>query len=305
MSATTDSADLYSAIEESAGQLGLPCARETVWPILDAYAQALPHAVIAFRVGTGERYTGDLDWRFTVPNDVDPYAIAVAKGLTPSTGHPVSATLADIRDRCPIGSYGIDFGVVGGFKKIYTFFPPEDMQKLSTFADMPSMPHGLAEHCDFFARHGLDGDKVNVFGIDYQHRTVNAYFGALPPECLEPDTVRSMIHELGLPEPSETVLKLGQRAFGIYATLGWGSSQVERYCFAIMASESDDLPVRIEPKIEQFLKSVPYGADDGRFIYYAGVSVNGEENFKLQSYFRWQPRMLDQMLLSDAVDNRA
>jgi len=144
--------------------------------------------VIAFRVATGARYTGDLDWRFTVPTDVDPYAIAVSDGLTTATDHPVGALLSDIRRRCPIDSYGIDFGVVGGFKKIYSFFPPDDMQRLSTLVDLPSMPRSLADNASFFARHGLDGDKVNVFGIDYPHRTVNVYFGGLPAEVLEPKT---------------------------------------------------------------------------------------------------------------------
>lgn len=304
MSGTTDSADLYSAIEESALLLGLPCSREKVWPILTAYGDALPHAVIAFRVATGARYTGDLDWRFTVPKDTDPYAIALSNGLTTETDHPVGAVLSDIQGRCPIGSYGIDFGVVGGFKKIYSFFPPDDMQRLSTLADIPSMPRSLAENFGFFARYGLDDDKVNVFGIDYRHRTVNVYFGGLPAECLEPETVRSMLREIDLPEPSEQMLKLGQNAFGIYTTLSWDSPGIERFCFAVMAPDSTALPIRIEPEIEQFLKSVPYGAADDRFIYYAAVSSTDEEHYKLQSYYKWQPRMLDQMLLSDSVENR-
>jgi len=296
MSGTTE---LYSAIEESARVLGIPCERDKVWPILTAYAEALPDAVIAFRIGTGERYTGDLDWRFTVPADMDPYAIARAQGLTPSTDHPVGAALSEIQERCPIGSYGIDFGVIGGFKKIYAFFPPDNMQTLSTFTAMSSMPPGLREHAEFFARHGLDGAQVNVFGIDYPHRTVNVYFGSLPRDVLQPATVRSMLRELDLPDPSEQMLKLSERAFGIYATVGWESSQVQRYCFAVMTPDSAALPVRLEPRIEQFLQGVPYRAEDGRFIYYAGVSANGEENFKLQSYFAWQPRMLDQMLMSE------
>jgi hypothetical protein len=276
-----------------------------VWPVLTAYGDALPQAVIAFRVATGARYSGELDWRFTVPTDVDPYAIALSNGLTAKTDHPVGALLGDIKGRCPIDSYGIDFGVVGGFKKIYSFFPPADMQGLSTLADIPSMPRSLAENFGFFARHGLDGDKVNVFGIDYKHRTVNVYFGGLPAGCLEPKTIQSMLREIELPDPSERMLKLGQKAFGIYTTLSWDSSRIERFCFAVMTPDSTALPVRIEPEIEQFLRSVPYGAADSGFVYYAAVSSAGEENYKLQSYYKWQPRMLDQMLLSDSSKNRA
>lgn len=245
-----------------------------------------------------------LTWRFTVPNDVDPYAIALANGLTAETDHPVGTLLSDVQGRCPVDSYGIDFGVVGGFKKIYAFFSPDDMQRLSTLVDIPGMPRSLAENYSFFARHGLDGSKVNVFGIDYRHRTVNLYFGGLPAECLEPKTIRSMLREIGLPDPGEQMLKLGQQAFGIYVTLSWDSSKIERFCFSVMTSDSMALPVRIEPKIEKFLGSIPRDAADGRFIYYAGMSSTGEENFKLQSYYKWQSRMQDQMLLSDSADNQ-
>jgi hypothetical protein len=297
MSGTADLEDLYAAIEKTAALLELPCSPERVRPVLRAYAEVIPQAVIAFRLGTGERYTGDLDWRFTVPNDVDPYAVAVANGLVEAVDHPVGTLLGEIAEHCPIGSFGVDFGVAGGFKKIYVFFPPDNMQRLETLVGLPSMPRSLAQNLDFFARHGLDGAKVNVFGIDYRHRTVNVYFGGLPPEVLEPGSVRAMMRELDLPEPSEELLALGRRAFGIYTSLGWADAQIERYCFAVMTPDAASLPVRIEPRIERFLKDVPYAAADGRFIYYAGTSVAGEENFKLQSYFSWQPRMLDQMLL--------
>src|ERR1700736_1681853 len=159
MSGTAEVTELYSAIEESAQLLEIPCSRDIVWPVLSAYGETLPQAVIAFRVGTGERYTGDLDWRFTVPTSVDPYAVALSNGLTAQTDHPIAALVTDLQQRCPIGSFGVDFGVVGGFKKIYAFFPPQDMQRLSTLIDVPSMPSGLAEQLGYFARYGLDGDK--------------------------------------------------------------------------------------------------------------------------------------------------
>jgi Aromatic prenyltransferase Orf2 len=304
MSGTAELEAVYSAIEESARLLAIPCSRAKVWPILAAYGDAIPRAVIAFRVATGSRHAGELDWRFTVPTDVDPYAVAVSNGLVAKTDHPVGTLLADVHRRCPVDSYGVDFGVVGGFKKIYAFFPPDDMQRLETLVDIPAMPRGLAENFSFFARHGLAGDKVNVFGVDYRERTANVYFGGLPAECLEPKNVRSMHRELGLPDPSEQMLKLARQAFGIYVTLGWDSSNVERLCFAVMPSDAGALPVRIAPEIEKFLESVPYGADDRRFIYYAAVSSSGEEYYKLQSYYRWQSRMLNQMLLSDSSGSR-
>jgi hypothetical protein len=303
MSETTELADLYSAIEDSARLLEVPCSRDNVWRILTAYGDTLPQAAIAFRVATGARYTGDLDWRFSVPKDVDPYAIALSNGLTAKTDHPVGTLLADLQGRYPIDLYGIDFGVVGGFKKIYPCFPTDDMQGLSSLADISSMPRSLAENLSFFARHGLD--EVNVLGIDYKHSTVNVYFGALPAECREPKTILSMLREIELPDPSEQLVRLGQQAFGIYATLSWDSSRIERICFAVRTPDSTALPVRIEPKIEQFLSRVPRGVADSGLVYAAALSSAGEENYKLQSYYKWQPRVLEHMLLSDSSKNLA
>ena len=299
MSEIDELTELYSAIKESARLLDVPCSHDKVWPILTAYGDALPQSVIAFRVATGARHAGELDFRFTVPpNDVDPYEFALAKGLTTETDHPVAALLSDIREQCPIDDYGIDFGVVGGFKKIWVFFPTDDLQVLSKVADIPSMPRGLAENVGLFARHGVD-DKVSLIGIDYQHRTVNVYIGTTP-ECAKPETVLSMIREIGLPDPSEQVLRLAQQAIGIYATLNWDSSKIERITFAVMTPDPMALPVQVDPKIEQFVRKIPYGDADRKFVYAVALSADGEY-YKLQSYYQWKPRILEPMLLADSA----
>lgn len=303
MPETVEPAELYSAIEESARLLDIPCSRDKVWPVLTAYADVIPKAVTAFRLGTGARYAGDLDWRFlgfTLPEDTDPYTVALSNGLIAPTDHPSGVLLSQIREHCGVGSFGVDFGVVGGFKKAYAFFPPNGMQRLSTLADIPAMPRGVAENLDYFERYGLGGDKVNLFGIDYPHRSVNVYFGGLPEECLEPKTIVSMVRDLDLPDPSEAMVRLGEKAFGIYVSLNWQSARVERFCYAVMTPNAGALPVPIEPRIEQLLRDVPYSSADDRFIYYAGTSAAGEENYKIQAYFNWNARMLNQMLLSDS-----
>lgn len=294
MSGTPEVAELYSAIEESARLLDVACSRDKVWPILTTYGDAFSHAatVVAFRVATGGRHVGELDCRFTThPNDRDPYAFALSNGLTRQTDHPVGALLLDLQGRCPIDSYGIDFGVVGGFKKIYAFFTPDNLQKLSRIADLPSMPGSLAENGDFFARHGLD-DRVGVIGIDYPHRTVNVYFNEVPAECFESKTILSMLREIGLPEPSEQMLRLGQEAFGLYVTLNWDSSKIERICYAVTTADLATLPVRMEPEIEQFVKDVPNGGADRKFVYGVASSPEGEY-YKLESHYKWKPGMMD------------
>jgi len=304
MSENADLASLYSAIEESARLLDVACSPEKVWPILTAYGDAIGHAVVAFRVATGSRHKGELDCRFTTQPDVDPYALALSNGFTAETDHPVGALLSDLDRRCPVDSYGIDFGVVGGFKKIWAFFPPDDLQGLSTLAELPSMPRGLAENVGFFARHGLD-DRANLVGIDYHHRTVNVYVGEPPAESLTPQAVMSMLRDIGMPAPSDQMLKLSQQAFGVYATLSWDSAQIERLTFAVMTPDPTTLPVRLEPKIEKFVKSAPYAIDttevtDRKFVYAVSSAPDGEY-YKLQSYYQWRPRILDRMRLSNAA----
>jgi hypothetical protein len=304
MSENADLTSLYSAIEESARLLGVPCSREKVWPVLSAYGDAIGHAVVAFRVATGSRHKGELDCRFTTQPDVDPYAVALSHGFTAATGHPVGALLADLGRRCPVDSYGIDFGVVGGFKKIWTFFPPDDLQGLSTLAAVPSMPPGLAANAGFFARHGLD-DRANLVGIDYHHRTVNVYVGEPPAESLTPRAVMAMLRDIGMPPPSDQLLELSGRAFGVYATFGWDSARIERLTFAVMTPDPTTLPVRLEPKIEKFVRGAPYAHDgaagaDRKFVYAVSSAPDGEY-YKLQSYYQWRPRILNRMRLANAA----
>ncbi|HEV7651074.1 MAG TPA: aromatic prenyltransferase [Actinophytocola sp.] len=305
MSGNTDLATLYSAIEDSARLLDVDCARERVWPILSAYGDAIGNAVVAFRVATGARHKNELDCRFTTTAAVDPYALALSQGFTTPADHPVSDLLTDIAARCPVDSYGIDFGVVGGFKKIWVFFPPDDLQSVSKLADVPAMPRGLTENVGFFARHGLD-DRANLVGIDYHHRTVNVYVGEPPAECLAPAAVSSMLRDIGMPAPSEQLQRLAARAFGVYATFSWDSAKIERLTFAVMTPDPATLPVSLEEKIERFVQSAPYSAagsadlTDRKFVYAVSSAPEGEY-YKLQSYYQWRPRILNRMRLANTA----
>ncbi|MGW0243168.1 aromatic prenyltransferase [Micromonospora chalcea] len=290
MSGTPEVAELYSTIEESARQLDVPCSRDRVWPVLSAYGDAFAHpeAVVAFRVATALRHAGELDCRFrTHPDDRDPYTSAIARGLTPRTDHPIGGLLAEVHRRCPVESHGIDFGVVGGFKKIYAAFAPDELQVASVLAGIPAMPRSLAANAGFFTRHGLD-DRVGVLGFDYPARTVNVYFNDVPRECFEPETIRSTLRRTGMAEPSEQMLRLGAGAFGLYVTLGWDSPEIERICYAAATADLTTLPVPVEPEIEKFVKSVPYGGGDRKFVYGVALTSKGEY-YKLESHYKWKP----------------
>ncbi|BCJ61934.1 aromatic prenyltransferase [Micromonospora endophytica] len=286
-----DLEELSSAIEDSARLIGAPFSRDQVWPVLTAYGDAVPNAMIAFRVATDARHEGELDCRISLPADADPYGVAVAENFVTETGHPIDSLLADIAKRCPIDSYGIDFGVVGGFKKIWAFFPQGDFQSLARLIDAPSMPAALAGNAEYFARHGLD-DRIGLVGIDYDRRTLNVYFGELPEECLQRDNLLAMHREIGLTDPSEQMLRFCAHAFGIYATLSWDSAQVVRLAFSVMTPDPLALPARLGPRITHFVRNVRYGVDDPKMVH-AAVTSTGEEYYKLQSYYRYRPHMVN------------
>ncbi|SNX88205.1 aromatic prenyltransferase Orf2 [Streptomyces sp. TLI_55] len=286
--ATADERErIYSAIEETAGLLDITPSRETVWPILNTYD--LPSVVVAFRVTT--KSTDDLDCRFTaLPGDVNPYTYAVSKGLAEATDHPVGRLLDDVMEQFPIVTHGVDFGVIGGFKKTWTFLPLNNLQKLSHLAEIPSMAPSLAENLDFYARYGLD-DKLSMIGIDYPSRTVNVYFVGAPDKCREPETVRAMLRDLGLPEPSEQLLRMAQQAIGIYTTLTWDSPKIQRITFATMVPDLKELPQRtaVDPRIEKFATNVGHTYDIAGKGLYNVASYSGGEYFKLQTYYQLSP----------------
>jgi hypothetical protein len=283
-------AGLYSVIEEVSRLVGVTCSSDTVQPIMTAYGETLAQAVVAFRVATGERNSGDLDCRFTMlPADLDPYAVALSNGLIAPTDHPVGNLLGEVHQGFPIGFSGIDFGVVGGFKKTWSFFPLDNLQKLSELARLPSMPASAAGNLAFFTRYGL-ADRVSLVGIDYRHRSVNLYFGGAPAEVFTAETLTSILREAGLPEPSERLLRFVEHGFGIYATLSWDSPKVERITIAAMTTDPRTLPVPIKPAIEDFLKNAPYSTDGHQFVYAITSAPSGEYH-KLQSYYRWRPQV--------------
>lgn len=280
-----DVANVYSAIEKSAALLGVTASRDIVWPILTAFEDALSQAVIAFRVATNAQHEGDFDARFTLPKEMDPYAIALSKGLIAKTDHPIGNLLSDIQQLCPIDSYGIDFGVTSGFKKIWVYFPAGEHETLARLTGLASMPRSLAENIDFFTRYGL-AEKVDVIGIDYRSRTMNTYLAA-PAECFERETVLAMHRDIGLPNPSEQMFNFCEKSFGLYTTQKWDSPGIERISYGVKTENPMAYFVRLGTKIEQFVKSVPYGVDDPKMVYAAMTSA-GEEYYKLQSYYRWR-----------------
>ncbi|WP_372411218.1 aromatic prenyltransferase [Streptomyces luteireticuli] len=297
MSETPALTELHSAIEASARTIGVSASHETVRPVLAAYQDAIEQSVISFRAQTGPRGAGDLDCRITLlPGDMDPYARAVASGLTPETDHAIGNLLQEVHDRFPVFCYGIDFGVVGGFKKAWSFFPPGG-QSLAGLAGLPSMPAGVSGNLGLFERYGL-GDKVSVIGFDYAKRSVNVYFGNVPAHCFEAEGIRSLLDDAGLPEPSAEMLKFGEGAFALYATLNWDSPKIERVTYSVNTTDPLALPVSVDPAFVKLVQDAPLGSAGHRYVYGVTVTPKGEYH-KIQKYFQWQTRV-EKMLSADA-----
>lgn len=300
MSGTDELSGLLAAIEESSRLMEVPFTPERVWPVLTAYGDALAEQVIAFRVSTGTQAAGDLDCRFMLPGSLDPYAVALAAGLTPRQDHPVANLVGELHREFPIDANAVDFGVVAGFTKTWTFFALDDLQSVTRLVGLPSLPPSIAKNLEFFATYGLT-DRVSLVGIDYAHRSVNLYFGAAPRELFTEQGITAMLRDAGLPAPSEQLLALGAEAFGIYTTMTWDSPAVERLTLSRMTPDPMALPVHIEPKIERFVKNAPYSTEDRQFVYAIAATARGEYH-KLQSYYAWQPQVENQLLVAHSTD---
>jgi hypothetical protein len=269
--------ELYSAIEEASRLVDAPFSRDRVWPILDAFRDSLTDGAIIFSAQIGAGQARELEYTVQVSPDIEgPYAQALASGFLPQTDHQIGTLLPDLQKRVSVEDYFIDCGVAYGFKKVYAQFPG-NLQKVSQLAEIPSMPRSVADNAGLFARHGLA--EVALVGINYQVKSVNLYF-QLPGDVagnLDPKTILSLLHGMGLPDPDERMLAYACTSYRVYATLTWDTSQIQRISFAPMPSPGLDpsaLPARIDPSLEQFVRTAPYT--------YGGERING-------SAVKWSP----------------
>lgn len=286
MSEAAEAERVYSAIEEAARLVDITCSRDRVWPILTAYQDVLPEAVIVFSMAGG-RYPG-LDFTIQVFGwHGDPYATALSHGLIGATDHPSGRLLADIRELVPTGMYAIDGEATGGFKKTYAVFQREDLQGMSTLADIPSMPRAVADNSALLARYGLN--DMQMLSIDYKSSTVNLYLHNIPAESLKPESIQSMLRDMKLPELDERGLAFAKKSFAIYPTFDWDSSAVRRITFAVISTDPTVIPARDEKEIAaftKFAKNAPYVYDDAR-AFVTGITLTpSEEFYKLGSYYR-------------------
>ncbi|MDG9720187.1 aromatic prenyltransferase [Streptomyces sp. DH24] len=296
MSQGTEAEKLYAAIEETSRLVGASFSRDQVWPVLDAFRDALlTDGAIIFSAQINAGQVGELEYTVQVsPGAEGPYTRALAGGFLQPTDHPVGSLLTDLQTRVQIDDYFIDCDITNGFKKVYAQFP-RSLQKVSQLADIPSMPRSVADNADLFARHGLE--EVALVGINYQRPSVNLYF-QLPAAVagrLDPETIRSLLRDMGLPDPDERMLAYASKAYRVYATLTWDSPEIHRISFAPMPSPGLDLtalPARLDPELVEFLKTSPYTYAGERVNASAAKWSSAGEHLDLAVYHQIPPRLL-------------
>lgn len=295
---------VYSAIEEACGLVDVPYSRDRVQPVLSAFGDGVSEdSVIVLCMAGGERHRGDIDYNFTVPTAVsDPYRAAVVNGLVEGTDHPVSTLLSDIAGRCRVSFFGVECGVVDGFKKTYVFFPLDQLGKLSTLAAIPSMTPAVAGHADTFARYGMD-ERVSIVGIDYRHKTMNIYFMA---GSLDEEKILSLLGDLSLPQPKEAeFMKFIQNSFSVYPTFSWDSPEIKRICFSSVSPDQEAYPTRLDPEIARFAKDAPYEYGGARVLVYGATITPDEEYHKLGVYYRRPPSFWSNLPLAATFEKLA
>ncbi|MFF4276043.1 aromatic prenyltransferase [Streptomyces sp. NPDC001536] len=275
---------VYSAVEEMARILDVPCSPDQVAPAMKAFGDELPTAHIVFSMAAGDRHRGELDFDFSVsPKGADPYTTALAHGLIEETDHPVGSLLTEIQARWDIASHGVEYGIIGGFKKSYAFFPLDDFPPLDKFARIPSMPPCLAEHESTLTGLGLD-DKVSAIGVNYPKRTLNVYFAV---QSVATETKLALLRAFGFPEPDARVAEFVARSFSVYPTFNWDSSTVERICFSVKTQNPGELPAPFDPDIDNFAREVPHVYAGGReFVSAVALTSSGEAYYKLAAYYQ-------------------
>jgi hypothetical protein len=283
MSAKADIERLYSAVEDVAGLLDVTCTRDNMWPLLTAFQDVLISPVV-FNMVAHKGQVGGLSFDFTTPaSDGDPYARAVAHGLAEETDHPIRDLFPSLLAHTPLQGFGVDYGVVGRFNKSYVFYPLGQLQNMAELVDVPAMPPALSEHVELFTRYGLEG-HVSALAVDYTNRTWNIYFNGLSADHVERGAVRSLLGELGLPEPSEQLLEFAETSAALYPTFGWDSTRAERICFSHRTTDQAALATRIEPLLGTLARNAPYTYEGDRTLVYAGALSHSKEYYKVAAY---------------------
>lgn len=303
MPVTRRTEDVYLAIEQACDVVGVPYARHRVEPVLSAFGTGVSEESVVVLAMAGGDQGGDLDYNFTIPTEsFDPYRRAVDEGLIEATNHPVSTLLADIADRCRVSLFGVECGVVEGFKKTYVFFPLDELGDLDVLATIPSMPPSVAEHAETYSRLGLS-KRISIIGIDYRRHTMNIYFMA---GSLDQAATDAVLVDANLPQPEDPELAAFiTGSFSLYPTFSWGSPDISRLCFSSVSPDPHAYPTRLFPEMAAFAAQAPHEYEGPTVLVYGPTITAKGVYHKLGAYFRRPDSFWDQLPLAATFERLA
>lgn len=270
-------------IEKAAKIAEVGCNRELVSKILNVYEEQFSHPQVAvsFRTTTKSAEKRSLDVRYVdVWTSHDPYAMAIENSLITKAGHPVDNLFYDVKSNFPIMGYGVDFGVLSGFAKIWMRIPTHLPIPLEKFQLIPSFPVSLKNYVSLLSKYSMD--KIIMVGIDYIHKSTNIYFVKRYYGDLSHEIVTNLISELGFPVPSKELIDECAQAIFFYCTFTWDSPKIERLSFHRVAHDQSQVPVHLHPFLEKYSLNAPILGDKRKFMYTVALSPNGNY-IKLES----------------------
>ncbi len=281
-----DLESVYSAVADTAHDLGVPCDRNKLWPILRAYEAGFTSAAVALRTTTNARKSGELSVRYIAPaGDPDPYLLALDRNLTAKTNHSADRLYHEIQERGSVMLRGVDIGVTSGFEKIWCIYPDDGSQSVEAISQASAMPPSVRGNLSYFARHGLN--DITGIAVDFRSQSVNIYFPFT--ETRDAEKISKMIGDLGLDIPNHDELERCGQAFSVYFSFTWDSPEIERICFPVRAPEASLVPSHLDPLMERFVKGARFDNEDRAYIYAIASSRSGPyykiENF----YYRPKP----------------
>lgn len=278
-----DLALMADDIEKAAKIAEVGCNKELVNKILKVYEEQFSHPQVAvsFRTTTKSVEKRSLDVRYVdVWTSHDPYAMAIENGLIAKTGHPVDDLLYEINSNFPIMGYGVDFGALNGFAKIWMRIPTHLPVPLERLQSISSFPASLKNYIHLLSKYSMD--RIIMVGIDYVNKSTNIYFVKRYYGDLSPEIVTKLISELGFSVPSNELIEECANALFFYCTFTWDSPRIERLSFHRVAHDQSQVPVHLHPFLEKYSLNAPILGDKRKFMYTVALSPKGNY-IKLES----------------------
>ncbi len=257
----------------TAKKIDAPYNSQKIKKVLNSYDflfNDAENSALALRTTTKEK--ASLSYRYVnIAAPHDPYKIALENGLLTKEQHPIYEVVPELQASGYQLGYGIDAEVNNGIEKVWVFFTEQAMPLNDVFA-LSSLPTSIQRYAEHFQKYHLD--KVGLFAIDYQHKTINLYFMQAQPGQYPPEVVANMVSDLDFPGASSEILEFCSQTGCINYTFSWDSDKAERLCYYFPIPQHM-MPVHYHPRLQLFAENAPFIVDEKMCIFGITFAPNG------------------------------